>query len=223
MLFLPYFVLQKKLRNENHQKIGKVIPLNHIMKVNSVGASEPSDCNLEHVQAMSDVIIHNNLSNNDHLYKSMVFKIHHYKKQLRFLSDKLKKNETNKSAELLKSIFNNDQIEALSRKSTKFMKWSNPTICKALKIKFSCGNNGYEEMLKQKIPLPSQRTVRRRLPMLKFDSGVLDEVFKFLEIKIQTFQDSHEKECVLIMDKMAITPSNIFDVSFNKNVGNIIL
>ena len=121
-------------------------PLNHIMEVNSVGASKPSDCNLEHVQAMSDVIIHNNLSSNDHLYKSMVFKINHYKKQLRFLSDKLKKNETNKSAELLKSIFNNDQIEALSRKSTKFMKWSNPTICKALKIKFSCGNNGYEEM-----------------------------------------------------------------------------
>jgi len=36
--------------------------------------------------------------------------------------------------------------------------------------------------------------------MLKFDSCVLDEVFKFLEIKIQTFQDTHEKECFLIID-----------------------
>jgi len=53
----------------------------------------------------------------------------------------------------LSSIFNNDQTEALSRKSTRFMKWSNPTICKAFKIKFSCGNNGYEEVLKQKIPI----------------------------------------------------------------------
>jgi len=37
------------------------------MEVNSVGASELSDCSLNHVQAMSDGIIHNNLSNNDHL------------------------------------------------------------------------------------------------------------------------------------------------------------
>lgn len=59
--------------------------------------------------------------------------------------------------------------------------------------------------------------------MLKFDSGILDEVFKFLEIKIETFKDIHEKECVLIMDEMAITPSNVFNVSLNKNVGNITL
>lgn len=90
-------------------------------------------------------------------------------------------------------------------------------------LKFSCGNNGYEEILKQKFPLPSQRTLKRRLQMLKFDSGILDEVFIFLEIKIGTFIDIHERECVLIMDEMAITPFNVFDVSLNKNVGNITL
>jgi len=211
----------KKRKPPKNRQMTK--PLDPKMEVNSVDASEPLDNNLNHVQGLSDGIIHNNLSNNDQLYKSMVFKINHYKKQSRFLSDKLKKNETNKSAKLLNSIFNNDQTEALSRKSTRFMKWSNPTICKALKIKFSCGNNGYEEVLKQKIPLPSQRTLRRRLQMLKFDSGILNEVFKFLEIKVQTFKDTHEKECVLIMDEMAIIPSNVFDVSLNKNVGNITL
>lgn len=148
----------KKRKPPKNRQMTK--PLDPKMEVNSVDASEPLDNNLNHVQGLSDGIIHNNLSNNDQLYKSMVFKINHYKKQLRFLSDKLKKNETNKSAKLLNSIFNNDQTEALSRKSTRFMKWSNPTICKALKIKFSCGNNGYEEVLKQKIPLPSQRTLR---------------------------------------------------------------
>lgn len=199
------------------------IPLNHKIEVKRISVSESSECNLNNVQALSDSIIQSTKSNDDDQYKSMVFKINHYKKQLRYVSDKLKKNETNNSAKLLNSVFNSNQIEALSRKSTKFMKWSHPTIVKALKLKFSCGNNGYEEILKQKIPLPSQRTLRRRLQTLKFDSGILDEVFRFLEIKIQTFKDTHEKECVLIMDEMAITPLNVFDVSLNKNVGNITL
>jgi len=40
---------------------------------------------------------------------------------------------------------------------------------------------------------------------------------------IQTFKNDHEKECVLIMDEMAITPSNLFDVSSNKNIGKVTL
>lgn len=65
---------------------------------------------------------------------------------------------------LLCPVFNNNQIKVLSRKSTKFT-WTQPTIMKALKLKFTCGNNGYDEFLKQKIPLPPQRTLRRRLQM----------------------------------------------------------
>jgi hypothetical protein len=33
----------------------------------------------------------------------------------------------------------------------------------------------------------------------------------------------NEKECVLIMDEMAITPSSIFDASLNKYFGKITL
>lgn len=71
--------------------------------------------------------------------------------------------------------------------------------------------------------MPSLRTLRRRLQNLKFDTGILYEVFKFLEIKIETFKDEHEKDCVLIMDEMSITPSNLFDVSLNKNIGKVSL
>jgi len=103
----------KKRKPPKNRQMAK--PVDPKMEVCSVDASEPSDNNLNHVQTLSDGIIHNNLYNNDHLYKSMVFKINHYKKQLRFLSDKFKKNETNKSDKILNSIFNNDQKEALSR------------------------------------------------------------------------------------------------------------
>lgn len=76
------------------------------------------------------------------------------------------------------------------------MKWFNSTVMKALKLKFSSGNNGYGELLKQNILLPSLRTLRRRLQNLKFGTGVLHEVFKFLQIKIETLKNEPEKECV---------------------------
>lgn len=123
----------------------------------------------------------------------------------------------------LSSIFNNDQMKALSRKSTIFMKWTNETVKKALKLKFACGNNGYNEILLQNIPLPSLRTLRRRLQNLKFDSGILDEVYDFLKIKVESFKCEYERECVLIMDEMAITPASLYDTSLNKYIGNITL
>jgi len=71
-------------------EVNSKIEVNNLMEVNSVDASEPPDYNLNNVYAMSDSdsIIHNNMSNNDNLYKSMVFKTNHYKKQLRLVSDK---------------------------------------------------------------------------------------------------------------------------------------
>jgi hypothetical protein len=52
---------------------------------------------------------------------------------------------------------------------------------------------------------------------------ILHEIFKFFEIKNQTLNNEHEKECVLIMDEIAIIPSNLFDVSSNKNIGQVTL
>jgi len=156
-------------------------------------------------------------------YKRTVSKSNRYKKQLQYLKNKLKISNETKNTQALNSVFNIDQINALNRNSTKFMKWSNSTVMKALKLKFSCGNNGYEELLKQNIPLPSLRTLMRRLQNLKFGTGILHEVFKFLQIKIETFKDEHEKDCVLIMDEMSITPANLFDVSTNQNIGKVTL
>jgi hypothetical protein len=158
-------------------------------------------------------------------YTKALYKVRKYKKELRNKKHLLKQTETieKENTKLLYSIFSNDQVNALKRKSTKFMKWSNTTVKKALNLKFSCGANGYRELQKQKIPLPSLRTLRRRLQHLQFDSGILHEVFEFLKIKVGSFKDDNEKECVLIMDEMAITPSSTFDASLNKYFGKITL
>lgn len=48
-----------------------------------------------------------------------------------------------------KSIFNNDQVEALCKKSMRGKKWSTATVKKAIRLRLSCGNNGYKELRNQ--------------------------------------------------------------------------
>lgn len=61
------------------------------------------------------------------------------------------------------TVFNIDQMEVMRKKSTRGWNWSNETINTALKLKISCGIAGYEELIKQHYPLPSLRTLQRRL------------------------------------------------------------
>lgn len=151
-----------------------------------------------------------------------------YSLQLRNLKRKVKilevdKNDSCKNEQLLKQRFNKDQILAMRCKSTKFKKWSNSTITKALKLKSACGNSGYEELIKQKIPLPSLRTLIRRLENLNFDTGILEEAFDFLRVKVQNFKDAHEKDCAIFLDEMAIKPGRTYDAALKKNLGNVTL
>lgn len=65
------------------------------------------------------------------------------------------KVNNNKYKKALNRIFNDDQIEALFTKRQNVRNWSNETIKRALQLKFVCGANGYDELICQKIPLPS--------------------------------------------------------------------
>lgn len=70
------------------------------------------------------------------------------------------------------------------RQTSKGMKWSHETVQKALQLKFSCGKSGYETLLGQGQPLPSIRTLQRRMQDIRFESGMLHEVFKLLTLKV---------------------------------------
>lgn len=120
----------------------------------------------------------------------------------------------------LRQVFNEDQIKFLQRKKTS---WSNRTIRKALSIKFSCGNAGYEELLNQNHPLPSLRTLRRKIQNLQFQSGILHEVLQFLKIKINLLSRPEEKHCVLLLDEMSITAACEYDNGDNAFIGNVTL
>jgi len=127
-------------------------------------------------------------------------------------------NNDNIVPKAIKKILNRDQIKLLTGEYKKMPRWSNETIHKALKYKFTCGRSGYEE-LSHDLPLPLLRILSRRLKALKFTSGILDEVFEFLRIKVLSFKKDLDKYCMLVLDEMSITPSNSFDTSTNTFVG----
>ncbi|XP_024871136.1 uncharacterized protein LOC112465596 [Temnothorax curvispinosus] len=125
----------------------------------------------------------------------------------------------NKYRQMLKEMLTNDQIRTLFTKK-RIKNWSNETIQRALKLQFTCGTTGYEELILQGMPLPSLRTLRRKLENLKFESGISNEMFDFLKLKASRLQDN-DKECGLVMDEMSITPKNIYDSSTKTMLGNI--
>lgn len=119
----------------------------------------------------------------------------------------------------IKLLFNDDHIKVLIRQSSRGRLWSNDTIKKALKLKFFCGSSGYQELRKQKIPLPSERTLRRKLESIQFEEGICDDIFKLLEDKVALFKDAKERDCMLVLDEMAIAPGQQFDSSIQSYCG----
>nr|XP_050038196.1 uncharacterized protein LOC126535352 isoform X1 [Dermacentor andersoni]XP_050042913.1 uncharacterized protein LOC126540168 isoform X1 [Dermacentor andersoni] len=100
-------------------------------------------------------------------------------------------------------FLNEDQIQALSRNSNKGSTWSPQSVKQALQIKFSCGTSGYETLRKLGYPLPTNRTLARRLQALSFLPGILTDVIDLLKTKAEGMQDI-EKDCVLLLDEMEI-------------------
>jgi len=125
------------------------------------------------------------------LLDKQAVKIAMLRKKLKMTRDALRKikkeNDKNLYKIQLKRIFTNDQIRALLTSSKRARHWSNDTIIKALRLKFACGERGYEELIRQNIPLPNIRTLQMRLQGLEFSSGISDEIFEFLKIKVSQF------------------------------------
>ena len=57
------------------------------------------------------------------------------------------------------------------------------TLFSVLTIRFPAGPTGYKTLQEWQIPLPGIRTLPRRMQCVKFEPGVLTEVFDFLNLK----------------------------------------
>ena len=143
-----------------------------------------------------------------------------YKAALRKIRNMLR-NKTKFSAAVGKFL-HQDQLSCLSRNSTRGVKWSKSTIKKGLQLHFTCGPTGYKELLSQKYPLPSHRTLLRSMQHVQFESGVLSEVFNYLGVKV-AFMSTEEKQCVLTLDEMAIKPAVELDNRTGHFIGDVTL
>ncbi|KMQ88103.1 vam6 vps39-like protein [Lasius niger] len=103
--------------------------------------------------------------------------------------------------------------------SVKGCKWSNNTIRKALRLKLPCGTSGYQELLAQGIPLPNERTLRRRSENIDFKLGICEQIFDILKQRVSQFTDDREKDCMLAVDEMSIMPGEQIDQSMMSHIG----
>ncbi|XP_041952349.1 uncharacterized protein LOC121712272 [Alosa sapidissima] len=64
-------------------------------------------------------------------------------------------------------VFNTNQLYKLSQASTRGTKWSADSIKKGLQLMLACGPTGYNLLLAQNQPLPSARSLQRRLHIVR--------------------------------------------------------
>ena len=121
----------------------------------------------------------------------------------------------------LKKLFMPDQLKALQN-SCRVSKWSNKTIQRSLQLMFACGPSGFQALREQGYPLPSARTLRRSLECVHLKSGILNEVFELLEIKVRSMNEK-ERDCALTLDEMSISMSVDYDIQTGQLLGDVTL
>lgn len=160
------------------------------------------------------------------LMKKQYLRIIIMRKKMKILQyrNRMLKNKLDSDAyrKAVSKIFNEDQLRALFKnKKGRIRNWSNETIQRALKYKFACGVSGYEELLRQGIPLPSLRTLSRKLEDFKFQPGISNDMLKFLKYKKSFFNKERDIECGLVFDEMSITSKKCYNPATGSLVGDI--
>lgn len=86
----------------------------------------------------------------------------------------------------------------------------------------ACGPTGYNCFRHQGFPLPSSRALRRSLEGLKFNSGILDEVFDMMTVKVGQMCKK-ESYCSVVLDEVSIRQSVEFAMRSGTVLGDATL
>ena len=116
--------------------------------------------------------------------KELKSELHRTKKDQKALLHRKMKQEAT-----IRKLFGQDQLRALSRGGMRGINWATSTVKKALRLRFSCGASGYNLLLQQGYPLPSVRTLQRRMECVTFMPGILSQVFGYLGLKVSELRE----------------------------------
>ncbi|KAM7311300.1 hypothetical protein ISCGN_008207 [Ixodes scapularis] len=95
---------------------------------------------------------------------------------------------------------------------------SEGTVVKGLKVRLSCGSESYNVVRELVAPLPSERTLQRRLQQHKFPPGILIEMMKPLEVKVGLMSPA-ERHAVLMMDEIQLNEGLDYDATTGTVIG----
>ncbi|XP_018359439.1 PREDICTED: uncharacterized protein LOC108758783, partial [Trachymyrmex cornetzi] len=126
------------------------------------------------------------------------------------------------NTEIINTVLNKDQQRAIVYGTTRGSKWSDETIEKGLYLHFACGSHGYNQIIKLVAPFPSLRTLRNKIEDIKFEPGVFEDVFKYLQLIVPHISPTW-KICGLVFDEMAIKEQIDFDTNTKAYIGNVTL
>lgn len=105
------------------------------------------------------------------LFNRLIKKSYNCGKVLKERLKKLRKeNQLNDKLNIrLREIFNEDQLKAFTSPAKSCKEWSYETIKRAIRLRLACGSVGYQEILDQQIPLPSERIVQEKMDSIELD------------------------------------------------------
>nr|ACJ50158.1 transposase [Glyptapanteles indiensis] len=149
--------------------------------------------------------------------KEMSNKNHSLQRQLR--------NEKGKNEEFRKNLsqfLSADQIVRLNHNNTKFRrKWTENTIKSSLQIRMVTGCKGYEYLrCNAGYPLPSLRTLRRRIEKFSFAPGLENDIIPWLAKKVETLE-GYSRNCYISIDEMQMSSKIEYDKGLKRMVGFI--
>ncbi len=129
------------------------------------------------------------------------------------------KKENERLSVLLNKTFNQDQLQALDPEAKRVGAWSDETLKKAIAKLLMCGQTGYEHCRSEGEPLPALRTLQWHLAKIKFEPGLLEDMFVLLSQEVKRMEQI-EKYCCLMIDEMAIKPCLEYDQTTQSLMGS---
>jgi len=96
--------------------------------------------------------------------------------------------------------------------------WPSETVQRALTIRAVAGRNGYEYLRRLNYPLPSYRTLCRRL---ENTPGIQHDVLQLLKLKLADAAEhrEHRRICILMVDEMQLKSRLKMDKGLRQYVG----
>ncbi|XP_033227367.1 uncharacterized protein LOC117179558 isoform X2 [Belonocnema kinseyi] len=142
------------------------------------------------------------------------------RKEMRSLKGRLKHLEEirdeSKVLSRLKTVFNDDQMILLVKGESTRVNWTDATMEKALKLRLTCGEAGYTELLRQNMPLPSSKCLQNAIKTSRFTETFSQQVVQYVQKEFGSAHQGGKVDIVSALKKKKPGKRSCFDGMFDQ-------